>query len=164
MDCWKAVLVSEIGKEPEKGHHRATLMRWCGLGWAKSFSLPLFLIRSTHCRSQSSLTELCWKVIQCWGSVMSYSSEECLAFYGYFNWWQYPLLKVLNLRSCSILNTHPVPGLLSHPCQKLLPHHCPCSGIIWSGLVCVTPAQGKHWHISPEINTQAACPESMGSW
>lgn len=70
-------------------------MVWSGMG--KSFSLLIFLIRSTHCRGQSSLTELCWKVMQCWGSVMSYSSEECLAFYGYFNWWQYSLLKVLSL-------------------------------------------------------------------
>lgn len=70
-------------------------MVWSGMG--KSFSLPLSLIRSTHCRGQASLTGLCWKVTQHWGSVMSYSSEECLAFYGYFNWWQYSLLKVLTL-------------------------------------------------------------------
>lgn len=62
-------------------------MVWSGM--RKSFFLPLSLIRSTHCRGQGSLTELCWKVKQHWGFVMSYSSEECLAFYGYFNWWQY---------------------------------------------------------------------------
>lgn len=44
-------------------------------------------------------------------SVLSYFGEECLAFYGCFNWWQYSLLSVLSLASLLshvLLTTSPV--------------------------------------------------------
>lgn len=99
-DYWKAVWGLEVEKEPQKGPSRGIpLTRWCGMGreLGTSFSLSLFQIRSTRCRGHGSLAELGWKVTQHSGSVTSYFSEECLAFYGYFNWWQYSLLNILNL-------------------------------------------------------------------